>query len=210
MTATRPSTTEPGVWKRQIPGAFRLVPVRLAPSAGGSSGPERPAGAGSYRTPSRQSRRQLRPQLLRQRHADGSSSPSHQRPCRSLVNCGQCGCLFAVPAALAGGELHCPHGHAFTPAPWDELEACGKIVKLQTALADVRVRLEAAKARIEALTPLAEPTAGELRRRSRLLAEHAEDAGRGCALCPYCGASKGRGRLPEHIRRRPSATADRR
>jgi len=128
-----------------------------------------------------------------------------------LVNCGQCACLYAVPvavflqAAKDQKAIHCPHGHTWTPASPDAESSSNvsqTIYELSRALMETATKFEAAKRRIDELTPLAgTPSLKELRRRSHILAERAEGVEAGRALCPYCGQKKYRNSLAEHIRR---------
>lgn len=128
-----------------------------------------------------------------------------------IVTCPECAAIHAIPGSLfltAKSDqkpIHCPNGHAWTPTPFTENEVytnSRRMNELQDDVVDARTKLQAAMRRIEVLTPLAEPTPKEFLRRSRLIAEKAEQGPNGRVLCPFCGNAKSQLYLAEHIRRR--------
>ena len=125
-----------------------------------------------------------------------------------LVTCPTCAMVHAVPADLhlvASRDqraIYCPAGHEWTPLAPDAQavsNTVAMILETRSKMAQVRVENELLRRRLAELTPTGK---AELKRRSFVLAENAPP-GRGpeTAMCPYCGRSKRRGRLAEHLRR---------
>lgn len=128
-----------------------------------------------------------------------------------VLACPQCGVVFAMPVTLhlervaASGTVHCPNGHAHQPAR--ESAATPDLLR-----ANIALLLEAQQLRHELDAALRRPTSPpadplgvldkrELRRRSRIEAERAEQGAYGRRICRFCGCLKAGGKLAEHIRR---------
>ena len=129
-----------------------------------------------------------------------------------LVACPQCHIKSAMPeeaylaARLNQSAIYCPAGHSHVPAADGETSNDGRrCMELLAKLADVRLKLTAAEARLQlAGTAAAEPFAAkEIRRRCRILAGRADGVRGevGKAICVFCGAAVARSALHRHLRR---------
>jgi hypothetical protein len=134
----------------------------------------------------------------------------HPNPLRP-VTCAVCGVHFLMPremhwAATANGKpIYCPAGHAWTPLPPQSdpnLNLVQALLEARAELVDCRLQLAEARAAVVS-TPAAIGVA-ELRRRSRLAANHARTRA-GQAECRYCGRMFAPKPLAEHMRRRHAA-----